>query len=832
MNVIFAQNVDSCAYAGPDAPGTATFGTMQVGLSGLLQLLRGQLGLGGGDAAHWERAVSLMGPLLERPGSFHLSAQRNPWVVANDLLRLADQLKLEGWNGVVRDGRLGELSDLVTETPDGIAEQLREVIQELGEIDKIDIETLTLVDPRAAHPARVRALLNRLEDLGVLVEPMVYGPSSPVDVQLVRPDHATAAAEVTASWIANQDPDSILIIGVDEVLDRALRRHGVGTTAALPEQCDSLLQVLPLTLELLWTPPEPTAVQDLLNLPASPIPGICARHLRWALNEWPAVGSSTWNDAFETGLAKIDPHREPAVRARLEAILTPVADHEVQTDEVLKRIDVLRRWLGGRKAVVEDSAWDAALLQTRILREMLVATSRPAQTRPQLTLLVRAATSCVSGSAPWAATAGIQSVVDPAAVLGPAETIVWWNFLRDTAPRIRRSPLTPVEQEALAAAGIHLPDSVAQAAANALRWRRPAERAAKLVLVCPHTSDGALPHPFWDELKAADTEIPVLARPSSSPEASWLPEALATPVPKSSFLIKPHLVRQRDRESPTSMTLGLGCPLAYLFEYTAKVREGAASQLASGNQLKGSLAHELLAEILTIDPLPSAADCADRMGLLFDAQGPTFAAEYFQYGRSVECETLRWQLCQAAKNFVLWLEDNDATVVRAEEPKHANGLVSDGTRMQGRPDVIAMVGDERFVIDFKFSGRWHATTLKSGLAIQIAVYAWLEADGGSAVDAGYFVLLSGKLVTTSSRVKRSQQVDGWGTDETFRALNRQWKLVREEMDRGEIRAAWTDEEEPPKAGMNEDGDLLVRGNCGWCKHRRACGVATAERGVG
>ncbi|MHC5004749.1 MAG: hypothetical protein ACYTJ0_16680, partial [Planctomycetota bacterium] len=591
MRVTFGLELDGGSWPGPLGDGrAAAAGEPWVGPLGFLDILETQLGLGGPPVSAAMRAVSLVPAVRAAPGFWSRSAAVDPIGAAAELLRWRDELVLHGWDGEPLDGapRLAQLAAITATASPGPADRLRACADACsggGAAADLDVEQVTVVGRTVDElPAAWRRMLEAMQRGGTVVEtarvPVAAAAVRPADLacclddgfdprgdgslQLLRPVGRLTAAEQVAAWIArhvaraaDDVPDGaapILIVGGDEALDAALQRQGLPALglAGASAADNGLLQVLPLVLEMGWSPPDPKRALALLELPVAPVPfGTVGWRLRRALTEWPAVDSDDWRAALAEGLAAIedDPYRA-AVAERIGRIFAPAAaiDDDRAADEIEQRVRLVAKWLQGRIAREDapTAAIAAALAQCAAFTRLREASGESSLSRRRLVQLLRAATDEASLAPALPAQAGIARVAAPGAVAGPVACVVWWGFIAsapDAVPR-RPLPLVPDEIAALGAVGVVPPDRGREAQIASRLWRRPFELARRAVLlVSPTVGDDdrqTSPHPVWDEITAGLDDVQVdrlqRAEPSDVPRTRPLP-ALALPTPQATWTL-------------------------------------------------------------------------------------------------------------------------------------------------------------------------------------------------------------------------------------------------------------------------------------------------------
>jgi len=238
---------------------------------------------------------------------------------------------------------------------------------------RADITELVLLRPEERLPWCWQEAIRLLKAKGTVVRhrPLVesaaegdllaarrpgFDPRGDGSLLLLRPQGPLDAAEEVAAWLAAQESlDSTVIIGGDLVLDRALRRFGLPTLGAGASASDSaLLQVLPLVLQLAWTPPDPERALELLTLPVSPVRPSLAHRLASTLRDCPAVDSDEWRNTITAWIASLpDPEERDAMKERLRVIFGPEGQTvqvaaELEATELEGRIALVRKWLRGR----------------------------------------------------------------------------------------------------------------------------------------------------------------------------------------------------------------------------------------------------------------------------------------------------------------------------------------------------------------------------------------------------------------------------------------------------------------------------------------------------
>ena len=846
------------AWPGPGGLGGASAGEAWVGPGELLGLLETALGLAVPREAFSARVAALVPRVRGTRGFWSESAEVDPLSTSRRLLEWRDTLHLHGWRGQAVSPRLGALAELTQGLTGAPADRLLAVRDALGGVGQV-LETLMLHEPVERLPWAWREVCSALAARGarLKVEALADAPAtgdllaarSPGFVpqregslQLIRPTGPLEAAEeVAAALAALPSLEGVVLIGADTLLDTALRRHGLPTTGARPRPEDNaLFQVLPLTLALGWWPCDPHRALELLTLPMSPVPRGIAHRLAEALHERPAVGSDAWNTALAAGLAVVPEEARERLVQRLAVLFdSPVRGTHYPVTEIRRRVELLQHWLRGHLSRSEEGsdALQTALGQCLSFERLVSLSQLDALAPAQLRRFVEESTAETTSGPLYPAEAGLTAVAEPGAVAGPATHVVWWSFLRDSAPRVTPLGLAPGEVAALARAGVQLPRAEEQARGFSERWARPLSQATRsLLLVCPRVGREGLPvhpHPLWHEIEARLAGGQSSSRlVSSIPWSSWASppqprEALALVRPQHHWRVEAGLLEKRERESPSGVSALLSCTLQYALRYQGRLNGGETSALTEGDRLLGVTAHALLEKVLSEAARPDTAEEAEALAAtLFDSEGPRLAAPLFLPGAVAEKARARQVTMRAAKELFRLIQTGGFEVESVEQ--EVTGAALD-TELAGTPDLVLRRGTSRAILDFKWDGlKYRRRSLQEGTAHQLATYGHLlrASAGGPPVSTGFFILRSQRLLTTDATLAPGAHLEGPAAPQTWSAVEVAHRESQQRMASGELSAPGLPER-PELPVRDEDslteGRLLLEPPCRFCEYGALCG---------
>jgi len=861
VKIVFDPDFDGGSWPGPLGGRVACAGEVWVGEAGLLGRLEVALGLTGLSTGNGERTAALVPAVLGTEGFWSRSAEVDPFGAAHRLLTWRDRLVLCGWTGEVGTGsnRIEQLALVTRAVRPGFPDRLRAVTQALSRRRvRVEITEVETWAPLENLSPTWRAAFHALAARGVTitVREVVPAPAGELDLhhsrttgfhargdgslRLLVSDGPLEAAEEVAAWLASLPSlRETLVIAPEAALDWALRRHGLPVTGA-PGQPDdnALLQILPLILALGWDPPDPERVLELLTLPNGPVPPFLASRLARSLAQWPAVGSESWNRALAEGLARVEDEADRETLAkrlsRLFGATSRAAGSSLRVTLLRERLALLSSWARGRIEHVGDEervVWEALLAQLALFSDQLEHSGLDEFSASHLRRLVEQATAASPGLPVHASQAGLPSVAAPGAVVGPARRIVWWGFRRDAVRAERPLPLTRMEREELARAGVELPDESARAVVRAARWRRPLLAASEtLVLVAPRRDargEQAFPHPLWDELAAGDAASEALLRCGTITRtalASRTERRLRpVPRPRAQWSAPRGVLGRRDVESPSGAADLVGCSLKWVLQYKGRLASGLTASLPESSALVGKVTHEVLERVVAEGGEPERAKA--RAVEIFDAEGPRLAAALFLPGSDAERAAVRSAASSSARVLVALVNGRG---VRVETEYKAKAF---GGELAGRPDLV--LDRPLAVIDLKWSGvKIFREKLADGTAVQLAAYAHLTRDGAAFPPTAYFVIATQEILSVSrGDFGPASYVEGPSAESTWKAMERSYARRLGELEAGILVApgsAGPAATEELAVGHQDDRSVVLEPPCKFCRFDALCGRAFAR----
>jgi hypothetical protein len=888
--------------ASSSALASADLGVAHVGPSGLLRHLATTLGLPLPAHGHGERVAAMDRRLASLDDSarwFSESRGADRWGVAAWFVRTRDSLRLLGWDGrapLAGSPRLDCVSTVAAAgLLPGAADAWHELLAELPHGSAGVRFDLRLHAPRAAFAPILRRVLGALAASGHAVSEGAPPGGAPPGTDLGRLQRALASREAAAAPPPPPAPlrgdGSLVLLEADSPVEAALlaTRLAPGDPlascnlvsaegsllefareeAGLPplglaaaSRHRPALQVLPLLIELAFSPRDPATALQLLHLPATPVPAKVRSALRAALRERPAVEGKSWRRALDEGLAAWraaaprKPAEQAAVAARL-AVLFPEepspADPGAAASTLLRLAETVADWARARGGA-GDPPDGGLLAAARIASDFagILGTLPPSE--PVSRLAARQLHDLAAGAGharPNPPRLGAPlAVEDPAAVPAEVEDLLWFGLVAGAAERPAPMPWSEAERAGLAAAGCELDEWGAGREREEHAWLRPVRAATRRLILVSWRSAGteaAEPHPLLDLLAAragesslracrlGATELLAPARPGRA--AAPAVASVAIPpapglAPREVWTLPPSTVPTPKKLSFSQIETLLLCPLRWTLQYAAGLRPGGVETLPGLDSYVGTFGHSILQRVLlAAKPSFSKLDPAlarEQAEQEFDRRVAEEAAPLLLPGRASLRERMRRQIGEAAAELVVqvqaggWAPDE----VEAE----LNGTFA-GLPFGGSADLtLKGARGRRALVDIKKSSFGKRDALAEGRALQLALYARGMDPKKADIPAAYvFTRDSSTLSAQGDAFPKAQAVDGPDHRHALADAERIWRFWWAALQKGHVAkrddpaavdlapAATAAGLPAPESPWHEEG-----APCGFCDQRRIC----------
>ena len=878
MDIRFGLALDGA----PAQPAVNRLGYACVGPLGMLSILEGELGLTAPRVERGTRVVQYHRGLkaCDNSGRFyHESFEADPLGVSRTLLAWRDAWHLAGWTGAIPGKSPKRLLDMAAVEANlqgtlepGIGERLAAVIEALDD-QRTQITAIELIDDLDVFPLRWRQVLERFTlrvrggiapgagatDLCRLQQgllSMVTGGSKPVSfpfaddgsVRVLGTESRPVVARYLAALLSENALNAAIVAEqesplLDEVIAATgLPRAGIADTSPLLPA----LQLLPLTLALMWSPLDVTTLLEFLTHPMTPVDKSLARDLARLVSKSPGAGGADWNKIMSNDPALGNKQKQPASFW----LMSPRHSRSggLPIDEVRARLQALADYHGRRLAMLGDdeaSARDrrtkesivAALTQCRQFLGSLELFAGNGESRLSPRILQQMVDLAASGTTSFGAIAELghtPCVANPAALVEPFDTVIWWQMCAPILPRAY--PWSASEMEALNKACVQLPSLQQQLQWMTWSWLRPILAArSQLILVLPQ--EGEERHPVWPFICEIAKGIESLAEENVSgvgQDVAML-EVTHKPLPELRRwweLPDDVAIPKRETESASSLGILFDSPYRWVLNYPARLRESEILALPEGATLFGVLLHRLSERYFTsegwADHDPAAVDqwFTGHFNTLVETEGQTLN----QPGRQAELAKFRELGRRALHELIVQLKAAGVATVQSEAPVAGDFK---GGKIAGTADMIVRnASGQEAIVDLKWSDykEKYTNLLATNQHLQLAIYAQLLSKKAGGIALAYYILSKATLIAQMTDFFPNAKFVPNGSDETvthlWQRFETSWTWRRAQLDQGRIEVVTeqteTDEDSiPPEEALrlNEPNDRYnnYRHLAGWGK---------------
>lgn len=812
MHILFGMKLDGVEWVDHGA----SMGQVKLGPRGLVQLLSTRLGLASAPVQSIERINAWYQRLLvldHRDAWFHESFQVDPWSTAIQLLQWRDELVEAGWEGqpfedaIPRLTTLSDLEKVAVPMPQGFADQFNLALQTLRNGQAKLCESIGLVESLSSLPCHWQSLLGELARQGTRIEEVVIEEKGGVQDSVLGQvkgvlkgldtDHLTCpdddsllllhaeneweAAEHAVLWLSAQADKNrrlAIVCGRDTlILDEVLYRYGLPRIGqSLSSSMSEVRQLLALVMANAWKPVDIRSVVELLSMSIPLFPWKVTRHLLTAIKEEPGLGGRGWDRALES--IKSENKESDSLLQDIALILEDYRfdeDQGIPEEAIRERCDWLVRKL------VPKLSYQPELIEAIHQAKILAGLSEGKGVVPRFHLdriLKNLAdrggleNPPIEEAAPW------RVFSDPGQITGPFDEILWWAFNEPILPRI--TYWTPEEGRVLESREIRLEAPKVGRERETAGWKRALDMAHNRFLgihITTRYGEEEAHHPLWDILidgarkleKVHKADLisliqedltPLYLSPVWSLAGRQAEQVAVDPAGPPSiqpiYHLSPKLISPPPGLSYSQMSDLISCPFKWTLERVAGLR-AFQSELATGNLMMGRMIHRIVEDLYGEAHKPTLEDVKERAGLLFDELLPSMASELMLKGKNAEKFRQRRIITEAITHMHELIERLKLQVVAVERQVqgHLVGVTKEPMPFKGYADLVLRRSDGSYLVfDLKYtsSERYRRTELENGMALQLALYAWMLEDETSTnrVDAGYYLPVQKQFLTHSN----------------------------------------------------------------------------------
>ena len=765
----------------------------------------------------YRQALQQFGAQAPVPPFYAASLEADRFATAQGLLTLRDALRTAGWDFAFSEeapARLRELAGVEilfrakAAAPEnaflsaGFADRLEDVCRAL-EQEPVFVGEISLYEPEDCMPQALRRLVALWRRLGVPIH--LKGPVVSADpdtdlgrlqqkllglvsdkrparcdgsLMVLKTRRDSDAAPLLAGMLAHNPSwrPLLLLPELNRTLEQALILQNMPPEGVLSASlARPSLQVLKLAPVFLWEPLDVFKIMEFVTLAVKPLDDGLALEIARVMADRPGLFSDRWFAAVYAYLERENTGKE--VRRQYEFWFDRKryrADGLAPKAAAVEIYDYLYEWsrdLYNRQAARNPSL-PVLSEQARRIRDLLRALPESQIGYLELERIVRT----IYEPSPVQITVGAEGRLDfihqPGAMASPADSILWWNCVFDE-PVLSPDPWHPAERAWLATRGIQPERPAEQAQRRRYRRQVPVWQSSKqLMLVMPEQVAGsdALPSLLQGDLAAAFSGWEALVADVGTEAgreqlARWFalpPQTPAQPRVRGNarpFLqvSDPEKIPASAYETPTGLETLFYYPHRWFLRNKVALYPVSLYAVTPDRTLLGSLAHRFF-ETLLEQPFHDwdRADVhqwvREKAPKLLEQEGATLLL----YGREPERNVFLNRIRHAAWSLITLLRDNGWQVEGTEYPLRGEFA---GVPVKGRADLVLRRGDERAIVDLKWSGAtWRLEQFRNREDLQLVLYAHLLAPNGPWPHTAYFILEDGRMVARGNAAFKQAQV--------------------------------------------------------------------------
>ena len=670
--------------------------------------------------------------------------------------------------------------------------------------------------------------------------------SKALSAQVVSHGLSQAAAQYKDKTVVLVASDDGMIM--DDALD-AVALPRLGFEHLSPWR--PVLQVLPISLELLWAPLNLQAFLQFLTHPMGVIPAKFRFQLAKIVASKPGIGGEEWQTKLTELLANEKDHEGFSQKRfnKLRANLNYWFSNERYLPEdglpiavAKKRILRVKQWLAQQQTVMShdpalSALYGVALSQTKELDAALTAlfddgasVIKPEQLSYLLAQLTGTGTSIVDryaesipDQAQW-----LFGTQQAASFYQPTDCVIWWDLKATSAPI--NYPWSGLECQQLVDEGVLLPDLDKGLQLEAARSLKPILAAQERLVLVVHDTDQAH-HPLWDQLSSClenwqeifledavldGVEFNVLETlPTNAVSAQPL-----APLSRWWKLDSGEYLNEREKESFSSLDSLFYSPYQWVLKYKARLKAGTLQSLSDGNTLKGNLVHQLYEQFFKghtgdvkqalFDEAPVNAWFNTRMAQLLEEEG----AVLLQRGRLSDKEQFITTARRSLHVLIKQLRAANITDIQMELKQETLFFGGD---IGGSIDMTVMNAEgAEAVIDIKWGGaKYRKESLAKNSHLQLVTYAFMRHHKSAAKSwpaVAYFVIDAGLMLAQDNFYFPNALVVSAENPENhaviWEKMRQTWQWRRGQLNQGRIELTVTGTE-PDSDSVPDEGALEI-----------------------
>jgi PD-(D/E)XK nuclease superfamily len=546
------------------------------------------------------------------------------------------------------------------------------------------------------------------------------------------------------------------------------------------------LQILKLAPAFLRDPVDIAKLMEFVTLPIKPIDDGLALLVARLLAEKPGLFNDKWvaatSNFFEPDVPKDASEAEKTANLALIETRKPLKKQfdfwfnrrrfkisdDVPKRDVIAIYNYLTNWASTvyEESVTKNSSLLTLADQARRIKELLDALPDQRLNFLEIERIVRTIYQPAPMAFSTAAEGHFPFVHQAGGLAGATDDLVWWNFSHTEPPRFQ--PRWTVSEHAFFdQKNIHLDISDRQNRLNRWRQIQPILRTnRRLFFICPEKilGEDTQPNLLMGDLEAIfdkntlenstfnlekETERTRFSEIFELPNRFFLEKNRQNRPPAFVEIDRPEAIKISEYETPTSLEQLFYFPHQWFLRGKTRLRAASILSISGETTLLGNLAHRffelLLREKLADFDQKSVESWINQAApRLFEREGATMLL----YGREPERAAFLAKVRRAAWSLISLIQENHWQVEATEMDLRGTFC---GYEIRGKADLILRRGEERAVVDLKWSGaKYRLEKIKNGEDLQLVLYAKMVEPAEIWAHSAYFMLEDAKIIARNN----------------------------------------------------------------------------------
>jgi len=651
MIIHYSPYFDSDPFIDFQKRNNLLFDEIVVGNKGLLGELELRSGLVCETLSDVEREANYYNVLKKvvdsHPDSFmKKSFDVDEYGVASELLRWRDELVLAGWTSEIKG---------VSDKLDLMAEVERTAVQEgvniKGESDRWkaifesnarfleDDDELLVYFPEDLLPPWLAGFLNKLKERGVhctfqnvkenlapgntnlgKLQHALLNPDDPIDHSFSEEDSNSLRIlrferyDDALEYMVNQEakPNRVYINSDNRNFDNFQRVFNKPLSgSSLKNASPEIVQLFKLGLSLFIAPLNIYNLLSYLQIHIHPLPAELRYQLIRVIIEEGGIINEKWEKVIGE-YQNVDDPKELKKRKKKLQLLPIYKDFndQISVEKLGEFVTQLQHWAHGQRHAPEGGYKELEIQAFSSLINLCNAFRVILNSQPEgYTSSDRLKSWILSIYRPsdyiyTNAQAGSAFVIgSPAAMLDPAEEVVWMDCFEGTPKATCHQFLTQEEFRSLENEGLHLWSEEAQVQAQLYEQRRAVLQCrSKCTLLVSNKNRGerVSEHPLITRLQTQfdHAESIVKHHPEPTGQMEEVEKHSLPETPLAFELNRENLFTPREKESYSSLSSLIQNPLDYVFQYQLKIYDPGVNELSDEKRTMGNVAHFFIEKLV------------------------------------------------------------------------------------------------------------------------------------------------------------------------------------------------------------------------------------------